>query len=350
MKQLFASNKKGTGDKVCASAAAAAAAAAPSPPPGGSAGAAVDGPPPPGSVEEGLAQREALAQDLLQSQAEQQAHLKRDRDIRSVLRRAMDNAAVLNSEFSAKVTADAASGAEPSLDAFEADMARVRSEIAAAEENAGRVREELAAAENAAAASSMDRPDSMSSAGGKEQGPRPSKRRATQFVQPNPDAAATLEEMAKAAGMDLNEKRAELQALLRRRSVPLRSRNAQLIFHVDDMSNTDLPSPIKAATGDKLERHYVPLTGVDETVREWFTAFVFELGVGSKDSSYQIDVILMAVVQKLAGEKAILLAFDCGPLMHNSFVAMFLPSLLVSLGLFESAVAMFFETYHSKSW
>lgn len=74
-----------------------------------------------------------------------------------------------------------------------------------------------------------------------------------------------------------------------------------------------------------------------------FTGHFPEVGSGSKDSSLEVEIVLRSLIEKLQGQKVAVLAFDCCGVVHSSLVGMYLPSLLVSLGIVETCIVLYFQ-------
>jgi hypothetical protein len=122
-----------------------------------------------------------------------------------------------------------------------------------------------------------------------------------------------------------------------------------MVGHGDEAAKKDSPSPnYEGAEG--LEKFRCPVNGVYWCQNDNFSLGLPEQGAQAKDSSFVIEMFLLALIMNLSGEKVVVLTMDCARVNNSSLVAVFLPWLVVNLGLAETCVVLFHQKYHSKSW
>jgi hypothetical protein len=130
---------------------------------------------------------------------------------------------------------------------------------------------------------------------------------------------------------------------------PVGAYDGVMVGHGDEAAKKNVPSPnYEGAEG--LEKFRCSVNGVYWMTTDTFSLGLPEQGAQSKDSSFVIEMFLLALIMNLSGEKVVVLTMDCARVNNSSLVAVFLPWLVVNLGLAETCVVLFHQKYHSKSW
>ena len=73
-----------------------------------------------------------------------------------------------------------------------------------------------------------------------------------------------------------------------------------------------------------------------------------DLGAGSKDASFQIELIVHHILLRNDGERVLFLVADCGPLIRNGVIAIELEQALLRTERFDAVVVIYLYEYHSK--
>jgi hypothetical protein len=146
---------------------------------------------------------------------------------------------------------------------------------------------------------------------------------------------------------------------------------ALYIRHIDDKTAWNLPAETQQHSGTPIAKNKIDANGqVDMTTKVsergrvssivWWLTSVPPLsssrpqvcgnslagaGMGSKNTNVVIDELLIELLTNVNGEKIGVFVFDCGPLNRNNSVAHTM-QLLVDLGIFETAIAVFFTVNH----
>ena len=129
--------------------------------------------------------------------------------------------------------------------------------------------------------------------------------------------------------------------------VPLRSKLTILPLSIDDKSAYEHPSSPKASSED-LARFSGALNGQGNFVSGGMSAMLMDSTRSSKDSNGVSMDILLNLLEQLQGQHFVILAFDCGGLNKNAFVAMAFIQWLCDMGYTTVAMCYFLQLYHSK--
>ena len=122
------------------------------------------------------------------------------------------------------------------------------------------------------------------------------------------------------------------------------------VLHSDDAAKQDHPVSVLEGALDPMTKYCQSINGGYFLVNDRFVLNLPEQGVGSKDSAFTIDTILMALIFGMQGEKVLVIALDGASTGYTSVVGVYLTMMLVGLGVCESCIVVYFQKYHSKSF
>jgi hypothetical protein len=128
---------------------------------------------------------------------------------------------------------------------------------------------------------------------------------------------------------------------------PFNSRTAVRMFHIDDKTRNEWPH-VKQESQQPLAKHGTDHNGQFDMVNEGMTSYLAEGGSLNKDSDAVMNDIIMNLLEKLNGERHIVLILDNCGINKNGKIAMMLPMLLADMGLVTTCEIVFLKQYHGK--
>lgn len=121
------------------------------------------------------------------------------------------------------------------------------------------------------------------------------------------------------------------------------------IIHVDDKTAFQWPK-LRRDCGSTLHKNKTDSTGCFCMMQSRIFNFFGEPGTTNKDSDTIICAILLMLLERLNGQKIVVLLLDNCKINKNSNVAMKLTQWITDLGLADCVIVVFFMQYHGKWW